>query len=694
MQKYFYILLLIATSICFKDYVRAQYCEPVREMDIPGVTNGIIIDGIGDEIDYSLVQSMQIAKRAGAANPYGLEDGDDIDFNAIFKAAWDKDYLYVFVEVTDDVEESMPVGGANAWTWDCVEVFIDLDTNSIIASYNSQSTIELRFNRGDVGIETPGRAAIFDYLFYQDNYATGWKIETGIPWTAASEIGQIPDMLSKINGIIGFDVSVSDADGDGTGLEGGRNIEGGAQMFWDQDTPIENADNAWQDRRTFGFARLTGGINPDYNDTVLCDSTETALVVFDYPVDSVSTYYWQTSGGNILDSSEISCNIIWNDTGEKDVMLIITRKSGFIDTLKRKIIIYPKMKVSLGEDIRVCKNTDFELNPVITNCSVPLSYFWNSQPGSSSYTGNVTQSGNISLIVRSEAGCIAGDVVYVNIPDPPEVAKICMVTVRTDSNKNQIIWEKSGEEDIMEYVILKETTVSGAYAQLDVVAASEINSYTDQLSQPSKYADRYVITAVDTCGNHSFYSEPHQPIHLQLSQGTSGTYNLSWSPYEGFNYGSYHIYKGSSINSMEKIDEIASTKTQYTDTSSTTCYYQLAVEHQCAVSGQETYTEARSNAVSTFQSVVSENHYDSDITIYPNPFEKEIIIEFETDKQQSVCIDLFNLMGIKVYDYSNQGVQPGIFRHILPAGALNDFGIYLLKVKIGHQLHIKKILRN
>jgi len=248
----------------FTARLTAQYVDPVNKIDIPAMcfSDEVSIDGVDGEHYWSQKMAMMIAKRAGTANLYGLEYGDSIDFNAFFKVAWGLDYLYLFVEVTDDIEESMPVGGEQWWTWDNFEIFIDLDTCSYTNYYDSTKTVHLHINRGDAGITGSGRATADEFLYTQVNNDDGWIVEIGVPWKAASAPGTMPDMLKETEGLIGFDISVSDADGPGGGTIGGRNEEGGAQMFWDQDTPIDNADNAYQNRRVFGWAAVTGGFCP------------------------------------------------------------------------------------------------------------------------------------------------------------------------------------------------------------------------------------------------------------------------------------------------------------------------------------------------------------------------------------------------------------------------------------------------
>jgi hypothetical protein len=290
MKKIYISMFCLVAALFYVASVYGQYVEPVREMDVPAVTaaNPIVIDGDGSDACYGPEQDMLIAKRAGAANPNGLEEGDAVDFNSWFKVCWDLEYLYLYVEVTDDVEESYSDGKSDSWTWDNFEVFIDLDTNSTTNTYDAASTIQLRYCRS-YGVESPGRATKEDYLVEEVNDASMWAVEIGIPWTSASAAGVVPDMLAQqAEGILGFDFAVADADGDGSGSSGGRNVEGGAQAFWDQDEPIDNADNAYQNRRVFGWITLTG--TPGGGVAVKDPTVTNSYTVYPNPSNGVVTF--------------------------------------------------------------------------------------------------------------------------------------------------------------------------------------------------------------------------------------------------------------------------------------------------------------------------------------------------------------------------------------------------------------------
>jgi len=68
------------------------------------------------------------------------EQVDPTDYNGKFKLAWDNDYLYVLVSVTDDyLQATLADGRENYWKGDYVEVFIDEDQSGGNHQYNHQA---------------------------------------------------------------------------------------------------------------------------------------------------------------------------------------------------------------------------------------------------------------------------------------------------------------------------------------------------------------------------------------------------------------------------------------------------------------------------------------------------------------------------------------------------------------------------
>lgn len=270
MRKIYISILSVAVTMLMVARVAAQYSEPTLDVNVPPTQAAIVMDGEADA-SYSDDQTLYLAKAAGAAlSDYGV-GFDAADFDAKFKFCWDYNYLYLWATIVDDVEESLPEGGGNQWTWDNVEAFIDIDTNSTMNGYGATSTAQYRFNRGDFGgVTNPVRGLVADFRYVEINEATGWTFEVSIPWysagdsTGASTGAAFATTAERIKAKadagepLGFDFAAADADGAGGGTEGGRNVEGGQQMFWDKDTPIGNEDNAYQNRRVFGWIRLTG----------------------------------------------------------------------------------------------------------------------------------------------------------------------------------------------------------------------------------------------------------------------------------------------------------------------------------------------------------------------------------------------------------------------------------------------------
>jgi hypothetical protein len=236
------LFIILTFTVTYADYI-----YPVRTMMINYAVTPMVMDGVDDEAAWSAEQSTD------AFNKTGCPDYPSADFTVSFKVAYDINYLYFFSTILDDYENDADWGYDSPWTYDNVEVFLDLDTNgSGTNTVYDTNTIELRFNRGEDSVSEPGRAKRSDYKYYWENTADGWIIETAIPWKAVLGPGQInDDIMNYINNCMasGFDVSGADSDTDGVDHRD-------CQTAWDNDDPADagdrTEDNAWNNKSVLG----------------------------------------------------------------------------------------------------------------------------------------------------------------------------------------------------------------------------------------------------------------------------------------------------------------------------------------------------------------------------------------------------------------------------------------------------------
>ena len=181
-----------------------------------------------------------------------------------------------------------------------------------------------------------------------------------------------------------------------------------------------------------------------------------------------------------------------------------------------------------------------------------------------------------------------------------DTAKICMVGVV--NNHNLVIWEQLDDPDVQNYQIYRENSQADVFEPLALVPASATNAYEDVTADPSVRAYRYKITAVDACGGETPISDYHKTVHLTINQGLGNSWNLIWTPYEGFEFSSYKLYRGTANNNLQLIQTMPATLTSFTDNNPAgdALFYQIEVvmDGSCVQSTRDvTYTGARSNIV-------------------------------------------------------------------------------------------------
>lgn len=320
-------------------------------------------------------------------------------------------------------------------------------------------------------------------------------------------------------------------------------------------------------------------------------------------------------------------------------------------------------------------------------------YSWSDESTNEDLTG--VSSGDYSVIVTDGSGCnaVASATIFA---DKPDMNPICLVTVDTLTNHNQIVWEKLQTSGISAFNIYKETTQSGKYSLIDTWPFDSLSIYEDTLSNPLQRSWRYKLSVIDDCGNESELSPEHKTMHLTINLGLYQSINLIWDQYEGFDFDTYFIYRHSS-DSWTKIDSIPDNLTSYTDFSPPEgdLYYQVEVikPNGCDITKASNKRSSRSNLSTTIDK-------GSDITdlkrnidkfdIYPNPNKGVFTL--------SIQLNLIRDVGVKIFDMKGELIKEKKFHKVTGKVVdeinLNGYskGLYYIQIITNDENFIKKVV--
>lgn len=128
------------------------------------------------------------------------------DLAANFKTRYDAAYLYVLVDVTDDVVQN---DAGNNWDNDGIEIFIDIN-NDKSGGYGTND-FQFAFVTGNTTVFEYQHNATAGVSFAQGSKTGGYIMEARIPWTSLGLAG-----APTAGSYVGFDVGVNDDDNNGT----------------------------------------------------------------------------------------------------------------------------------------------------------------------------------------------------------------------------------------------------------------------------------------------------------------------------------------------------------------------------------------------------------------------------------------------------------------------------------------------
>ena len=255
--------------------------------------------------------------------------------------------------------------------------------------------------------------------------------------------------------------------------------------------------------------------------------------------------------------------------------------------------------ISVSGALTPCESSSATLS-VAGNYSA---YEWSNGAATPSIT--ITEPGYYWVTVTDVNGCTgSSEMTHVGISQLiTETPSICMVGV--ENGHNLVIWDELSDPDVKFYKLYRENNQANVFEPLAMISADGVNAYEDVTADPAVRAYRYKITAVDSCGGETAMSPYHKSVHLTINQGIGNSWNLIWSDYEGFEFASYKLYRGTANNNLQLIQTMPSNLNSYTDYLSSmdeALFYQIEVvlpeDHNCVRHTRDiTYTGSRSNMV-------------------------------------------------------------------------------------------------
>lgn len=293
----------------------------------------------------------------------------------------------------------------------------------------------------------------------------------------------------------------------------------------------------------------------------------------------------------------------------------------------------------------------------------------------------------------TENGCSSSSVQHVEVTPQTQGLPICMVTV-DEAGRNLILWEQLYEHPYQTVLIYKEESQAGIYQLIGEQAASQGNSFQDPQSDPARNATRYKLAFVDTCGYTTEMSPHHKTLHLTINAGINGAWNLIWDRYEGFEYSTFHILRGTADGSLIQIAELPSNTFTFTDANPPegTVRYQIEIRHpySCYMntekSAQQAYSATRSNIVNSRSTSIGNHVESNELKVWPNPASN--ILNIHSDRgDQEISITLLTLNGeiLKAMKAASTPAQLDL-RDVPP-------GVYLVRMETGQKVIYRRVIK-
>lgn len=432
--------------------------------------------------------------------------------------------------------------------------------------------------------------------------------------------------------------------------------------------------------------------NTTSTNTTGCGTSDGSLSITGIGGTSPYTFEWFNNAGTSVGTSD---NITGVEGGVYSVNVLDSKNCS--TTSNEVVSEAGAPNITLQSVSSASCNNDGEIDITISTNNTITSRIWSN----SATTEDISSlsPGYYTLTVEDNLGCKAnfGTEVY---PVYPEINQICMVSVDTNTNTNLVIWEKPISTEIDYFVVYRETSVAGQFLPVDTVDYNEESLFTDPIAYPQIRSWRYKLGVVNNCGVESAPSPAHKTIHNTISNGSAGSFNISWDAYEGFTYSTFDLYRYTDLNGWELIQPLPSTTFTYNDTppSEIGLDYIISITPPSPCTSTfraQDHNASRSNKSSSISGPpggpntndIGETDFSNGISIYPNPSSSFYNVYLNTNISETYQVNVYDLKGAVVKSFnSNQTafiVQLSGF----------DAGMYILEIATETEIVRKQLIK-
>jgi len=438
-------------------------------------------------------------------------------------------------------------------------------------------------------------------------------------------------------------------------------------------------------------------------------------VTFSISATGTTPFSYQWKKDNQVIDGEIQANLDLSNLSLNDDGLYSCNISNLCRTISTNQAHLKVIDIALAtsNDTLVCKGSNASISVnAISNYpaqSGDFTYVWT--PTSDLNTNNlaaVTVNANepniYNVVVTDQfLHCSATASVTVNVHEPYQNQKLCLVSVDPESGKNKIMYEKTFGVGNQSYVLYKETSTTNVYDILVTLEASQDGEFIDYFSQPEVHGDKYRMSIIDTCNNQSELSPYHKTVNLIIASAGS-TMGLSWDDYIDesgeFTPFRYYIYRGTNPLNLTLYDSVPGSLNSYNDINVFDVYYYMVgvkKEGGCNTTATDL---SFSNKIDNGNLVgINANLFaNGTIQVAPNPMTNEAMLIIPNCKfsLSDYKLSIIDITGKLVHSESissshNSELTSGSLQIKINRGDLKS-GIYFIELKADRLYRTKLII--